>query len=177
MTRYLIAAVIVLAFLTGLFLGRAMAAHADEDDPPAIVHTQPRLFGPHPIPSTTTTSTTTTTVPHRHATVRSKRVGINEANRALGQQMVAKVGWIGDQWACLDRLISHESGWHHDIFNERGSGAYGIPQALPGRKMASAGDDWRTNPATQIRWLISYISGRYGTPCAANHHSLTKGWY
>jgi hypothetical protein len=57
------------------------------------------------------------------------------------------------------------------------SGAYGIPQALPGGKMASAGGDWRTNPATQIRWGLSYIASTYGTPCGAWAHSQSHGWY
>ena len=57
------------------------------------------------------------------------------------------------------------------------SGAYGIPQALPGSKMASAGSDWRTNPKTQIKWGLGYISGRYGDPCGAWSHFLRKNWY
>ncbi|HSX47911.1 MAG TPA: lytic transglycosylase domain-containing protein [Candidatus Nanoarchaeia archaeon] len=99
-------------------------------------------------------------------------------NRATGQQMAAGYGWTGDQWDCLDALWGkYESGWNQYDTN-RSSGAYGIPQALPGNKMASAGADWQTNPATQIAWGLGYIAGpRYGTPCAALAHRLHFGWY
>ncbi|MDN4477573.1 G5 domain-containing protein [Demequina lignilytica] len=98
-------------------------------------------------------------------------------NRALGQQMAADMyGWTGDQWYCLEALFTKESGWNQYADNPYSS-AYGIPQALPGSKMSTAGADWATNPATQIRWGLGYIAGRYGTPCGAWNHSQTKGWY
>ena len=98
-------------------------------------------------------------------------------NRALGKQMAADIyGWTGDQWFCLEALFSRESGWNQYAANPSSS-AYGIPQALPGSKMSTAGADWQTNPATQIRWGLGYIAGRYGTPCGAWSHSETKGWY
>lgn len=103
--------------------------------------------------------------------------GSPSSNRALGADMAAARGWSGDQWSCLDALWSHESGWRHDVWNRQGSGAYGIPQALPGSKMSSHGADWQTNPATQIAWGLDYIAGRYGTPCGARAHSLRVGWY
>ena len=84
--------------------------------------------------------------------------------------------WGDDEFACLVALWNKESGWRVGAYNA-GSGAYGIPQALPGSKMASAGADWETNPATQITWGLGYISGRYGTPCGAWGHSQAKGWY
>lgn len=87
----------------------------------------------------------------------------------------ARYGWGDDQFACLVSLWNKESGWRVNAAN--GSGAYGIPQALPGSKMASAGADWETNPATQIAWGMGYISGRYGTPCGAWDHSESAGWY
>lgn len=90
--------------------------------------------------------------------------------------MLSSYGWSSDQFSCLQKLWQRESGWNHQAQN-RSSGAYGIPQALPGSKMASAGADWRTNPATQIKWGLGYISGRYGSPCGALAHSHTKGWY
>lgn len=80
------------------------------------------------------------------------------------------------QFECLTLLWNSESGWNHKAHN-RSSGAYGIPQALPGNKMASAGADWRTNPQTQINWGLSYIAKRYGTPCDAWQHFLRKRWY
>lgn len=90
--------------------------------------------------------------------------------------MAANYGWGDDQFACLVSLWNKESGWRADAAN-RSSGAYGIPQALPGSKMASAGADWQTNPATQIAWGLGYISGRYGTACGAWGHSQSVGWY
>lgn len=96
--------------------------------------------------------------------------------QAIGQQLAAARGWGADQFACLLPLWNRESHWNVSAHNS-GSGAYGIPQALPGSKMASAGADWQTNPATQITWGLDYIAGRYGTPCAAYSHSLSTGWY
>ncbi len=94
----------------------------------------------------------------------------------IGKQLAAARGWGDDQFACLLPLWSHESGWRVDAANSS-SGAYGIPQALPGSKMASAGADWRTNPATQITWGLNYIAGRYSTPCGAWASFQAKGWY
>ncbi|MFF5206701.1 lytic transglycosylase domain-containing protein [Streptosporangium sp. NPDC000396] len=96
-------------------------------------------------------------------------------NKALGKQMLEARGWA-DQWGCLEKLWMKESGWNERAMN-RYSGAYGIPQSLPGHKMASAGNDWQTNAATQIEWGLGYIKGRYGTPCGAWGHSQAKGWY
>jgi len=73
-------------------------------------------------------------------------------------------------------LWNKESGWNYQAQN-RSSGAYGIPQALPGSKMSSAGGDWQTNAATQVRWGLGYILGRYGSPCGAWDHSQSVGWY
>lgn len=81
-----------------------------------------------------------------------------------------------DQFSCLERLWQRESGWRTTAGNKF-SGAYGIPQSLPGSKMAAFGSDWRTNPETQIKWGLSYIRGRYGTPCSAWNHSQGYGWY
>ena len=81
---------------------------------------------------------------------------------------------IGDVASALD-LIRRESGCRVNAYNP--SGAYGIPQALPGSKMASAGADWRTNPITQLRWMNSYVLGRYGSWANALGHSYSKGWY
>ncbi|MFC5370712.1 G5 domain-containing protein [Arcanobacterium bovis] len=98
------------------------------------------------------------------------------SNREIAQAMLASFGWGADQFPYLDALWQKESGWNQNAAN-RSSGAYGIPQALPGRKMASAGADWQTNPATQIRWGLGYIKGRYGSPQAAWAHSKSTGWY
>jgi hypothetical protein len=80
------------------------------------------------------------------------------------------------QFSCLLKLWNKESGWNHTALN-RSSGAYGIPQALPGSKMASAGDDWRTNPITQVKWGIKYVNGRYGSPCGAWNFWQSHHWY
>jgi hypothetical protein len=97
------------------------------------------------------------------------------STREIGKRMAADRGWTGDQWTCLNNLWTRESGWRTTAAGY--TGAYGIPQALPGRKMASAGSDWRTNPATQIEWGLGYIGGRYGTPCGAWNAFQNKGWY
>lgn len=94
---------------------------------------------------------------------------------AVGRYLAALRGWTGRQWAALVTLWSRESGWRTTARNP--SGAYGIPQALPGCKMRSAGPDWRSNPWTQIRWGRDYISGRYATPVNALAHSYRYGWY
>ncbi len=96
--------------------------------------------------------------------------------RALGKTMVAERGWDESQFACLDKLWTKESNWRVQAANSS-SGAYGIPQAYPGTKMASVAADWRTNAKTQITWGLQYISGRYGTPCGAWDHSQRKNWY
>ena len=96
--------------------------------------------------------------------------------QAVAYSMVQARGWGDDEFACLVALWSKESGWRVNAYNS-GSGAYGIPQALPGSKMASAGADWETNPATQIAWGLGYITGRYSTPCGAWAHSQSSGWY
>jgi hypothetical protein len=94
--------------------------------------------------------------------------------RDIARAQLAARGWSG-QFGCLDSLWSKESGWN--VYASNPSGAYGIPQALPGSKMASAGSDWRTSPATQIRWGLGYIAASYGSPCAAWSHSQSYNWY
>lgn len=101
---------------------------------------------------------------------------VYSGNKAIGCALVLSAGFGLDQMPCLDKLWTKESGWNHRALN-KGSGAYGIPQSLPGDKMAKFGADWRTNPATQIKWGLSYIEGRYGTPCKAWQHSINVGWY
>jgi hypothetical protein len=95
--------------------------------------------------------------------------------RSTAQAMLAQRGWA-DQFGCLEKLWQRESRWDHTADNPTSS-AYGIPQALPGSRMASAGPDWRTNPETQIRWGLDYIAERYGSPCAALNHSNARNWY
>lgn len=90
--------------------------------------------------------------------------------------MLSTYGWGDDQWYALEQLWTRESGWNHLAVNPS-SGATGIPQSLPGNKMASAGADWQTNPQTQIRWGLGYIKDRYTTPLGAWAHFLDKNWY
>ena len=97
-------------------------------------------------------------------------------SRAIGLELTLARGWSEDEFACLDALWTKESGWRVNAANGS-SGAYGIPQALPGSKMASVAADWQTNPATQITWGLNYIAGRYATPCGAWSAFQSKGWY
>ncbi len=94
----------------------------------------------------------------------------------IAMAMLGSYGWSSSQFSCLGSLWNHESGWNVSAANPS-SGAYAIPQALPGSKMASAGTDWQTNAATQIRWGLGYIKGTYGSPCGAWAHEESTGWY
>ncbi|ASY33002.1 MULTISPECIES: lytic transglycosylase domain-containing protein [unclassified Streptomyces] len=91
--------------------------------------------------------------------------------QAMARQIVP-----ADQFQCFSNIVSHESGWNYRATNA-GSGAYGLVQALPGSKMASAGADWQTNPATQIKWGLNYMDGRYGSPCGAWSFWQANSWY
>jgi len=94
----------------------------------------------------------------------------------IAAAMLGSFGWSSSEFGCLQSLWNAESGWNPSASNPI-SGAYGIPQALPGSKMASAGADWQTNPATQIKWGLGYIKQVYGSPCAAWSHEQSAGWY
>ncbi|MFC7503949.1 lytic transglycosylase domain-containing protein [Nocardioides sp. GCM10030258] len=98
------------------------------------------------------------------------------SNRALGYQLMIEFGFPEDQWPYLDALWHRESGWNQFADNPTSS-AYGIPQSLPGTKMAVVGADWQTNPETQIRWGLAYIAARYGNAQRAWAHSERVGWY
>ncbi|WP_308364003.1 MULTISPECIES: transglycosylase SLT domain-containing protein [unclassified Streptomyces] len=91
--------------------------------------------------------------------------------KAIAQQMVPS-----GQFQCFSNIINQESTWNYKAVNSS-SGAYGLVQALPGSKMASAGSDWRTNPATQIKWGLGYMNDRYGSPCGAWNFHQANGWY
>jgi hypothetical protein len=96
--------------------------------------------------------------------------------RTVARALLAEFGYSADQFGCLDSLWVGESGWRVNADNPHSS-AYGIPQALPGSKMASAGADWATNPVTQIRWGLGYIRDRYGSPCGAWSFKQGHGYY
>ena len=96
--------------------------------------------------------------------------------RTIARAMLPDFGFGSDQFSCLDSLYNSESGWNIHADNPSSS-AYGIPQALPGSKMASAGSDWENDAATQIRWGLGYIKGSYGTPCGAWSFKQGHNWY
>lgn len=91
--------------------------------------------------------------------------------QAMARQMVPS-----GQFQCFSNIVDHESSWNYRAVNPS-SGAYGLFQALPGSKMVSAGADWQTNPATQIKWGLSYMNGRYGSPCEAWSFWQANHWY
>ncbi|GLW58393.1 transglycosylase SLT domain-containing protein [Kitasatospora phosalacinea] len=111
-----------------------------------------------------------------------------EANRAAARSVLATVSpgsvqdmalqIVGDanQFQCFSQIVKRESGWDYTATNAS-SGAYGLVQALPGSKMATAGADWRTNPATQIKWGLNYMNSRYGSPCGAWSFWQSHHWY
>lgn len=96
--------------------------------------------------------------------------------QAVAAALLPKFGFDSSQMSCLIPLWMGESGWRVNAENAS-SGAYGIPQSLPGSKMASAGPDWRTDAATQIEWGLGYIRDRYGSPCGAWGFKQGHGWY
>ena len=96
--------------------------------------------------------------------------------QAIAKSMLATFGWSASQFSCLEPLWAHESGWNVTATNPS-TGAYGIPQAVPGSKMASAGPNWKSDAATQIKWGLTYIKDTYGSPCGAWHHEQADGWY
>ncbi|WP_405103451.1 lytic transglycosylase domain-containing protein [Micromonospora sp. NBC_01412] len=97
-------------------------------------------------------------------------------NRKIGCALMLDAGFGIDQFPCLEKLWTKESGWNHKARNSS-SGAYGIPQSLPGSKMGSVASDWQTNPATQIKWGLGYIKGRYNSPCGAWSYFQNNGSY
>jgi hypothetical protein len=94
----------------------------------------------------------------------------------IARALLGDYGWSQSQFGCLDLLWTRESNWNPLAHNPY-SGAHGIPQSLPGSKMASVGADWYSNPVTQIKWGLGYIQDRYGSPCSAWGHSQSVGWY
>ncbi len=97
-------------------------------------------------------------------------------DRTIGYYMMWPIWPSAREWSCLSVLWTWESSWRWWATNPY-SGAYGIPQAWPAWKMATAGSDWRWDPRTQIKWGLGYIRGRYGDPCGAYYHELRYHWY
>jgi len=102
------------------------------------------------------------------------KVGTPNENRNYARAIMGSYGFGDDQWVCLDTLWTHESGWDQYKSNYSGSGAYGIPQALPGSKM---GEGWQNDPVVQINWGLNYIKARYSNPCGAYSHWRSSNWY
>jgi hypothetical protein len=129
-------------------------------------------------PTTRTLSAVTVTRTVARMAISPFRFGTERHSKWFARShMARKYGWKSTaQFSCLVKLWEKESGWNHMARN-RSSGAHGIPQALPGSKMSSAGPNWRTNPETQIKWGLGYIKARYSTPCGAWNAFLRKGWY
>ena len=92
--------------------------------------------------------------------------------KAIAHKMIPDAA----QYNAFSKIVEHESGWDVDATNSS-SGAYGLVQALPGNKMASAGSDWKTNPKTQIKWGLDYMNSRYGSPAGAWSFWQANGWY
>lgn len=97
-------------------------------------------------------------------------------SRNYARLQMVKFNWGEPEFACLDKLWIRESNWNH-LADNPNSSAYGIPQALPGSKMASEGEDWETNYRTQIRWGLGYIKSRHSDPCKAWQHFTKNNWY
>lgn len=114
--------------------------------------------------------------PRATKTTTAPGCGSYSGNRRTACNLLGSFGFSTGQMSALDQLWDHESGWNHRAENPS-SGAYGIPQALPGSKMGSVAADWRTNPVTQITWGLGYIKDRYGTPAAAWSFWQANNWY
>jgi hypothetical protein len=126
---------------------------------------------------TASATATASAQPSASASVQPSQAPVPSGSpQQIAEAMLGSFGWSASQFACLDPLWALESGWSVTAYNA-GSGAYGIPQALPGSRMASAGPNWQTDAATQIRWGLEYIKGTYGSPCGAWDHEQATGWY
>jgi hypothetical protein len=150
---------------------------ASTDPTTAAPTTPPATTPPAPHAPTTTTRPKTTTAAPAPAAPIAPAAGCSaySGNRLVACNLLGSFGFSTGEMAALDPLWQHESGWSTSAANP--SGAYGIPQALPGSKMATAGSDWQTNPATQISWGLSYIQSRYGSPSAAWSFWQSHNWY
>jgi hypothetical protein len=168
--------------LSGALLGAgavASGAVADGAQAPSKASTAPmnvRLELPAHTPIRTSVVLKPAVRHHRKVASRQHvRHALTGSPKTIAHALVLQRGWTNGQFGCLERLWTRESDWR--VTAENPSGAYGIPQALPGSKMAMMGSDWRTNPVTQIRWGLYYIAASYGTPCAALEHSYRYNYY
>lgn len=158
--------------------GQSVAPQVTPSPTPALPSDDPSQSTPsptpQPIPPPSTSAPTPTPSPTTSPLPAPAPVG---AAQQTAEDMLASYGWsVSAQFGCLVSLWNEESGWNVYATNPS-SGAYGIPQALPADKMASAGPDWQTDAATQITWGLGYIQSVYGSPCAAWAHEQADGWY
>ena len=149
--------------------GTTAAAAADLHRAPVVSRSSDRRRGKDPAKVDALSA--------RSGPAHTATVEVSEGDpKAIARALMPKFGFGSDQFGCLDSLWTRESGWSVSAHNAS-SGAHGIPQALPGSKMASAGPNWESNPVTQITWGLGYIQDRYGSPCGAWAHSESNGWY
>jgi hypothetical protein len=126
-------------------------------------------------PATDTAKARTLSSDSGAAVTRSEDLS-NADPKTLARALMPEFGLSSSEFGCLDNIWSQESGWNVHADNPSSS-AYGIPQALPGSKMSSAGPNWESNPETQIRWGLGYIRDRYGSACSAWSYKQGAGWY
>ncbi len=155
----------------------AAAASAGQGAPHALVlDAKPLAAASPPASAATTDAGSTGGPPHRHTGKPKKHRHRHLTPRRMARSMLHHFGWRQRQFKYLNRLWNRESSWNVYAANPY-SGAYGIPQAVPGAKMRSAGKKWRTSARVQIRWGLRYIRGRYGSPRRAWDHEISTGWY
>lgn len=133
----------------------------------------------HPAKPSVTVRVTKDTRDAKHTSTKptTRKVSSQPSSpQQIAQSQLSSYGWSGGQWSYLYQLWERESGWSSTATNA-GSGAYGIAQALPATQMNSAGSDWKSDAATQIKWGMGYIKDRYGSPQAAWAHEESNGWY
>jgi len=157
----------------------------------AVIHVP--VLAPTSVPTSATPSAKATTAsasPSASATTSSAAPAPTKATKkatvvtttqsseysGLSAYQIAEKLVPSGQFGCFDWIVTRESGWSVTATNPS-SGAYGLGQALPGYKMASEGSDWQTNPVTQIKWVLSYMDSRYGSPCAAQSFWESHNWY
>lgn len=147
-------------------------------DAPVIYTPDPYkvVMPPTPTPLPTATMSSAAPTVRKSVQAASKAVKPTYIAPASVAQAYAATRVGSGQFSCLRSLWNRESGWNVHADNPD-SGAYGIPQSLPGSKMAAFGSNWRDDYKTQINWGLDYISAVYGTPCAAWQHSEDYGWY
>jgi Transglycosylase SLT domain len=164
---------------TGVAADAAAPSVATADDrSQAASRDMVRTAPPTPTPAASTTAPTKAPTRAAPAPRPAVPAGCEKytGNRRIGCSLLPAFGFSTAQMPALDKMWTHESNWYERARNPS-SGAYGIPQALPATKMASAGSDWRTNPATQIRWGLGYIRTVYGSPNNAWSFWQAHHWY